>query len=91
MTPYRTETSTRRPMFAFAAIVLTVATFALAVELPASREPAPPLSSATLAGDARSAPPVEVTIHPARIDVIGQRTNETAEVESGERRAPRRT
>ena len=56
-----------RPGFALAAAALTIATLSLTVVAPAALSPAP--SDAT----AIAATPIEVTIIPGRIDVVGMR------------------
>ena len=89
MNAYRNETFARRSVFAFAALALTVATFAIAIGLPAEHAPAR-ANAATTAASASAARPVEVLISPARIDVIGQRTHETAQDEPREIRPHRR-
>jgi len=71
----RYPNSTPRALIAIAAAALTAATLGLAVIVPATLDSASP-DGRTLA--ARAPAPVEVAIHPARIDVIGVREPEVA-------------
>ena len=89
MNSYRNESFARRTVFALAALALTTATFAIAVGLPAEHGSAR-ANAAMLAAGASTARPVEVLISPARIDVIGRRTHETAQDEPREIRPHRR-
>jgi hypothetical protein len=65
-----------RPAFALAAMALTAATLSLAVVVPAAVSPM--ATEATALAAHRMAPAaIEVTIIPARIDVIGMRDSES--------------
>jgi hypothetical protein len=66
-----------RPAFALAAVALTAATLSLTVVAPAALSPAP--SDATAVAAREPAPgAIEVTIIPARIEVIGMRSESVA-------------
>jgi len=66
-----------RPAFALAAVALTAATLSLTVVVPAAVSPAA-TDTATLVAHRTSPAAVEVTIIPARIDVIGLRDESIA-------------
>lgn len=76
MNAYRSEASAHRPVFVLAAVVLTAVSLALAVVIPAEHEPAS--APAAVASKAITPEPVQVTISPERIEVVGRRTQETA-------------
>ena len=67
-----------RAAFGIAAIAMTVLTLGLAVVVPAKLAPAGPEASTLLAVKSK-APATEVTIVPARIEVIGVRESTVAE------------
>jgi hypothetical protein len=69
---------------ALAAALATVATFGLAVLLPANATPG--TDPSVLAAQRQQAAPIEVAIVPSRIDVIGVRNDKSALSEAG---APR--
>jgi hypothetical protein len=66
-----------RPGFALAAAALTIATLSLTVVIPAVV--APPPGAVTTVAQRQAAPgAIEVTITPARIEVIGMRSESVA-------------
>lgn len=85
MTEYRSESSQHRPYFALAAVAMTTLSIAVAVVVPASYAPAREGATSTLAVTAGALQPAGITLDPARIEVVGQRIQET---ELGEAPAP---
>ena len=74
----RYEPKTPRTALGLAAIALTALTLGLLVVTPATLDAGSP-DALTLAR--AKAPPIEVVISPARIDVVGQRNREVAAAE----------
>jgi|MudIll2142460700_1097286.scaffolds.fasta_scaffold85052_2 hypothetical protein len=82
----RYPTSTPRAIIAIAAVALTAATLGLAVIVPATMDSVNPDARALAAGKAVAPAPLEVAIHPARIEVIGVREPEVASSRDKENR-----
>lgn len=79
MNTYRSESPNHRPVIMLVAAAMTASSLALAVVVPALHEPMPGGAQAPHVAKHVAPPePVTVTIDPARIDVVGRRTQETA-------------
>lgn len=88
MNHYRSESSAHRAAFGLAAVAMTLLCFALAVVVPANHEPVRGPAPAVLATKPASEGPIEVSIAPAHIEVVGRRVHETA-MEAAPRPQPR--
>lgn len=78
MNTYRSESSAHRAAFGLAAVAMTALCFALAVVVPANHEPDRASAPAVLATKPASQGPIEVSITPAYVEVVGRRVHETA-------------
>jgi hypothetical protein len=78
MRHYRYPTPRARAAFGVAAVVMSAMTIALFVVVPATLASASHDATAHAAAKSYPATPIEVAISPARIDVVGERTEQTA-------------